>query len=180
MMQLNELGDYIAGVAATLAFLWLILGYQQQGEELEQNTAALRQQAGELERQVAVLQSLTEATRATVELEVDRIRPYCIFDRGKQAEPASTVYFKIANAPGHQIRIRGQHVPEDPRPERISCVQANQEFHCRVVPKGVMSASTPDVTIYVEDSRGRPYRYGFILDYARDGTIRAERVDVTD
>jgi len=43
--SLNELGDFIAGVFAPIAFLWLILGYIQQGKQLDQNTRALTELA---------------------------------------------------------------------------------------------------------------------------------------
>ena len=40
----NSVGDFLAGVFSPVAFLWLILGYHQQGEELKLNTKALRDQ----------------------------------------------------------------------------------------------------------------------------------------
>lgn len=46
----NYLGDFFAGLFAPVAFLWLVLGYFQQGEELKQNTEALRQQYDEMKR----------------------------------------------------------------------------------------------------------------------------------
>lgn len=48
----NELGDFLAGTFAPLAFMFLILGYIQQGEELQQNTEALKLQADELRNSV--------------------------------------------------------------------------------------------------------------------------------
>ncbi len=51
-LELNEIGDFLAGFAAPLAFIWLIAGYVQQGLELEQNTAALKSQQQELKEQV--------------------------------------------------------------------------------------------------------------------------------
>ena len=51
-MNLNELGDFLAGVSAPLALLWLVIGYFQHGEELRLNTKALRAQQQELQRQV--------------------------------------------------------------------------------------------------------------------------------
>ncbi|HFE9908095.1 hypothetical protein Q5X71_16625 [Acinetobacter baumannii] len=44
----NEWGDFFAGIFSPLAFLWLIFGYYQQGQELKQNTNALNLQAKEL------------------------------------------------------------------------------------------------------------------------------------
>lgn len=48
MLSSNELGDFLAGSFAPLAFLFLYLGYKQQGKELRQNTRALNMQAAEL------------------------------------------------------------------------------------------------------------------------------------
>ena len=50
--SLNELGDFLAGIFAPIAFLWLILGYVQQGKQLEQNTKALEQQERALQLQI--------------------------------------------------------------------------------------------------------------------------------
>ncbi|MEL4722695.1 hypothetical protein [Acinetobacter baumannii] len=52
LLTSNELGDFLAGVFAPLAFLFLYLGYRQQGEEMKQNTAALKLQAQELKHSV--------------------------------------------------------------------------------------------------------------------------------
>ena len=40
----NQLGDFLAGVFAPIAFFWLIMGYVQQGKQLEQNIEAIEQQ----------------------------------------------------------------------------------------------------------------------------------------
>lgn len=52
-LQLNELGDFLAGAFGPVAFLWLVLGFLQQGEELRQGTKALLLQAEELKNSVA-------------------------------------------------------------------------------------------------------------------------------
>ena len=41
MLAANEWGDWAAGIAAPLAFLWLVLGYMQQGAEISENTREL-------------------------------------------------------------------------------------------------------------------------------------------
>lgn len=56
----NEVGDYLAGVFAPLAFLWLVFGYYQQGRELKLNTEALRLQADELKNAVDEQKRLNE------------------------------------------------------------------------------------------------------------------------
>lgn len=65
----NEWGDYLAGIFAPLAFLWLVLGYMQQGEELKQNTEALRLQAEELRNSVEQQRQLVEVSRLQVDAE---------------------------------------------------------------------------------------------------------------
>lgn len=51
-LKLNELGDFFAGFFAPLAFLWLVLGFAQQGRELRLSSEALRMQVRELNASV--------------------------------------------------------------------------------------------------------------------------------
>lgn len=46
----DQMGSFLEGAFAPLAFLWLVIGYFLQQEELQQNTAALNAQAREIER----------------------------------------------------------------------------------------------------------------------------------
>ncbi|WP_259641795.1 hypothetical protein, partial [Pseudomonas syringae group genomosp. 3] len=52
VMELNEVGDFLAGAFGPLAILWLVLGFFQQGVELRQGTEALLLQANELRESV--------------------------------------------------------------------------------------------------------------------------------
>lgn len=63
-MKLNEIGDFLAGFFSPIAFLWLIIGYFQQGEELKLNTKALELQVNELRLSVEQQKELVEVTRA--------------------------------------------------------------------------------------------------------------------
>jgi len=69
-MKPSDWGDFLAGVSAPIAFLWLVLGYFQQSEELRLSTQALRLQADELKNsvkqqtaQAAELNALVEVTK---------------------------------------------------------------------------------------------------------------------
>ncbi|MEM1436004.1 MAG: hypothetical protein AAGG11_18240 [Pseudomonadota bacterium] len=55
----DELGSFLEGAFAPLAFLWLVIGYFLQQRELQQNSAALQAQAIEIQRtaEQAVIQS---------------------------------------------------------------------------------------------------------------------------
>lgn len=69
-MPLNEVGDFLAGAFGPVAFLWLVLGFLQQGEELKQGTKALLLQAEELKNSVE--QQSIMATAATQQIEAQR------------------------------------------------------------------------------------------------------------
>ncbi|WP_119055181.1 hypothetical protein [Acinetobacter colistiniresistens] len=60
-LKLNEKGDVLAGIFSPLAFLWLVYGYLQQGQELKQNTLALSLQAQELKNSVEQQKVLANA-----------------------------------------------------------------------------------------------------------------------
>ena len=49
-LGLNELGDFLAGSAAPLAFLWLVVGYLQNSEELQLQREELTLQRQEVQR----------------------------------------------------------------------------------------------------------------------------------
>ncbi|WP_312406522.1 hypothetical protein [Pseudomonas rhodesiae] len=51
-LGLNEIGDLLAGVFGPVAFLWLVLGYRQQGRELKLSSQSLTDQTVELRNSV--------------------------------------------------------------------------------------------------------------------------------
>lgn len=63
----NELGDFLSGSFAPLAFFILIMGYIQQGKELQQNTEPLRLQADELKATNETLKVQTQEIQKNVE-----------------------------------------------------------------------------------------------------------------
>lgn len=66
-MSANDLGNFLEGAFAPLAFLWLVIGYFLQQKELQSNTAALRAQALALEAQAREFQRSAE--QATIQAE---------------------------------------------------------------------------------------------------------------
>lgn len=73
-LDLNELGDFLAGSFGPLAMCWLILGFFQQGIELRQNTSALKLQATQLENSVNKQSELIELTRVHYNVEQESLR----------------------------------------------------------------------------------------------------------
>ncbi len=61
VMKPNEWGDFLAGTFGPVAFLWLVLGYLQQGQEL-------RLQAQELAKSVEQHKELVKASREQVDI----------------------------------------------------------------------------------------------------------------
>ena len=70
-LKLNELGDFLAGAFGPVAFLWLVLGFMQQGRELKLSSDALHLQAEELKN--SVVQQTKMADAAMQQIESQRI-----------------------------------------------------------------------------------------------------------
>lgn len=66
--ELNSLGDFLAGVFAPVAFFWLILGYIQQGKQLDQNTKALEQQERALQLQIDEMKESVKQQKEIAEI----------------------------------------------------------------------------------------------------------------
>lgn len=80
LLSSNELGDFLAGVFAPLAFLFLFLGYKQnskalkiQSVELKQNTKALRLQVNEMKESVFQQSQLVAAATEDLTLSKQQI-----------------------------------------------------------------------------------------------------------
>jgi hypothetical protein len=73
-MDPNEFGDLLAGVFSPLAFLWLVLGFLQQGQELRASVRALELQGEELRNSVEQQRELVAVTREELEFQNERLR----------------------------------------------------------------------------------------------------------
>lgn len=73
-LELNALGDFLAGTFAPLALLWLVIGYFQQGDELRQNSRALLLQAEELRQAAEHAGGLLDVARKEHELAIEKLR----------------------------------------------------------------------------------------------------------
>lgn len=113
-MQLNAIGDFIAGILSPLALFWLVLGFIQQGMELQQNTTALRQQAGELKNSVEQQKQLVVAAQEQLKIEKDllqeRVKPYFRFQSASgswQNDGTIEYQFQVINsgAPATDLRF---------------------------------------------------------------------------
>lgn len=62
-MTPDEFATFLAGIFAPLAFLWLVLGFRQQGDELQNSARALWLQGEELRNSVEQQRQLVEVSR---------------------------------------------------------------------------------------------------------------------
>ena len=90
-LTLNELGDFLAGATAPLAFFWLVLGYFQTSAELKQNTEALNLQREEMEEMRAETKKLTEANEKQAQIaehaQISDARPVIVLS-GSRSSPS--------------------------------------------------------------------------------------------
>jgi hypothetical protein len=103
LLKLNEIGDFAAGVFGPVAFVWLVLGYLQQGKELRISSDALCMQADELRASVMQQTEMVKAQNSSLLhqerlleplLEVSFEENTTNFDEG---EPISIDSFVIVN-----------------------------------------------------------------------------------
>lgn len=73
LLKPNEVGDFLAGCFAPLAFFWLVLGFFQQGSELRNSGRALWLQGEELRNSVEQQRQLVDVTREQLQFESQRM-----------------------------------------------------------------------------------------------------------
>ncbi|MFF5867258.1 hypothetical protein [Pseudomonas sp. NPDC012596] len=91
-MPLNEVGDFLAGAFGPVAFLWLVLGFLQQGEELRMSTKALKDQADELKKTVE-----HQATMASVATKQIKAQEAALELQMQEAERVGRANFTFGN-----------------------------------------------------------------------------------
>ena len=101
----NEVGDFLAGVFGPLAFLWLVFGYYQQGEELKHSVEALKLQAEELRNSVEQQKELVEVSREAIQLETSEKERQ---EKRRKVEitPKLTVVYQPLSLNSHEVLIR--------------------------------------------------------------------------
>jgi len=72
-LKLNEIGDFLAGAFGPVAFLWLILGYLQQGRELKLSSEALHLQVAEFRNSVEQQTHLVTVGREQIAAQTDAL-----------------------------------------------------------------------------------------------------------
>ena len=100
-MGLNAWGDFLAGIAAPLALLWVVVGYYQQGEELRLSRAETTRLADSSVEQTKALARQAEAVEKSVqmtkELEERAARPFLVLVPEESGSSGSEFRFFLRN-----------------------------------------------------------------------------------
>lgn len=121
-LKLNELGDFLAGVFGPIAFLWLVLGFLQQGRELRISSASLHIQAVELTKAVEQYKELVEVNRKIFEADIEH-RKHASLLRMKEVRPVfitelyggsfggddNQINFLVKNIGGNLTKVKFNH-----------------------------------------------------------------------
>jgi len=91
-MNLNEIGDFLAGAFSPLAFLWLVVSLSLQRGELRQNTAALNLQLKELQQNVTHQSDIAEAAQFELLRELPNITIRNLETTASGADPDTFEY----------------------------------------------------------------------------------------
>ncbi len=108
LLNSNELGDFLAGVFAPLAFLFLYLGYLQQGKELKISNEAFNKQCEELKNSVEQQSKLVSFQQQEIQAKYFAAKPFLEINHVRYS-------FEVEG--GNTILIDG--VPEFQEPEEV-------------------------------------------------------------
>jgi hypothetical protein len=183
-MPPNEWGDFFAGAFAPLAFLWLVLGYFQQGQELKLNTKALRLQAKELKDSVEQQRALVEVTRAQWESDRQLLMPAFVLasiGRIDATEPERGVIyrFRITNA-GHAASAFKATVVHNDRGELVLHERAMFERGAAAEPRFNVDIGEEHesalLSLFYFDAIGRNHRDSYQVLIDHDGNLSFQEV----
>lgn len=167
----NELGDFTAGAFGPLAILWLVLGYFQQGDELQQNTEALRLQAEELANSVQQQQKLVMLNRQESERLAAAARPrfeaeVATGHRESNEDTFISVSLKNVGAPCSHLRVMS--ITKGVTAYFDYADPGSQDRSITVSSRGPERLENADVLVSYIDSAGAPGSHRFTISFYAD------------
>lgn len=185
-MKPDEFATFLSGIFAPLAFLWLVLGFRQQGDELQNSARALWLQGEELRNSVEQQRQLVEVSREQLTSEIaDRTRieeeaersaqPHFIFARpgGSYSGPHRSLRLVVTcggpTCSDVRMTVGGEFVASSPVLGEGATVQTLKDFDTpeAVTPLVVMLEYT--------DRRGGRRRQEFHVPVAETGGPNGDR-----
>lgn len=176
-MELNNWGDFLAGISAPLALLWVVVGYYQQGEELRLSREELALQRQEVARlaessveQTKALARQAEAAEKSAqmnkEVEERTARPQLYWDGMGSSRGGG--YVDIRNRGGEvydvELQYTGDHTMDLNVP-RVWDTDTVRRLHVKQKSMGGSQVQPFDfplrITIYATDRLGYRHQMGF-------------------
>lgn len=185
-LKLNELGDFLAGVFGPVAFLWLVLGYMQQGEELRSSSNALQKQAIELEN--SVRQQETIAKVAMIQLEEINRSHEADFqimshgkDGGQKRDISTEITIKNSGSDAGSVKMSFDPIIGGELPD-IGTIKTNEFKQFRInYPKSLEDSEGCCCLSYVgRDGKKRVSFFDYHLSIGDDKSILFRKVDSGD
>jgi hypothetical protein len=174
-MKASEVANFLSGAFSPLAFLWLVLGFLQQGIELRHSARALYLQQEELRNSVEQQQALVAVTREQLEMErlarreaeqeSDRlVRPRLVLHGGGSSSTGMDrkFQFRLENLGTPCTDIKIETRPRGDIFERAALKTAESiDFELRY--PGGQQVEETEVAVSFKDARGRKGDEVFLL-----------------
>ena len=163
-LSLNEFGDFLAGSFAPLAFFWFVIGYFQQGKELQLQREELALQRQEFNFQGKQAKRQADASERHLSLDEEGARPILTY-LTTQSVPSditgNRIYkIKFQNHGGKAINAK-HYIPQPHTHKSISLPTVYNENEISVISidAPVDQLSLVDFKMSYEDLRGRKYQH---------------------
>ncbi|MDE0029686.1 MAG: hypothetical protein OXU42_09845 [Deltaproteobacteria bacterium] len=179
-MDPNQWGDFLSGIAAPPALLWLVIGYFQHGKEIELQQEELRRQVQETAHLVAQSERHAEATEELVQItrtnqEAEKLHQ--LHESSPKFELVEIVIGKetceaiMINLGGAAHKVKTQHAAELPQVDcRFASTLKNGD-QGTVVIHGIPTGSTAApvrFSLQCFDVRGYEHFFQFELQLFRE------------
>ncbi|MCU7247957.1 hypothetical protein [Pseudomonas koreensis] len=177
-LELNAIGDFLAGVFGPIAFLWLVLGYLQQGRELKLSSEALQLQAKELKNSVDQQKEMVGIAGRQLETELENVR-YNREIMELESRPNIKLSARVPSASGKimDVKIKMENVGKNAE-SVVVFVGVQQVYDCSAIAAGKtlefvvgMNKSDQDYSFSIK------YVYGAGREAIEKYIMRAEMIE---
>lgn len=199
-LELNALGDFLAGAFGPLAILWLVLGYFQQGIELRLNSKALHLQAEELANSVEQQRELVKVARdqyhsdreamehqmKALADERERIRAAALpkfslsFGGSHSAQSTHSIFFANYGQTCTGLRLVAERSDVHFQPDEILLVKTGETVKFEFTIPTVPPFEETRVSLSFTDGRGEVGSYQYRMSFTRGDSYSTARLDPID
>lgn len=183
-LGLNGVGDFLAGAFGPVAFLWLILGYLQQGKELRASSQALLAQCDQLANSAEQQRLALEISKSQMNLAHEKhqiemieleeaIRPRISVSFGRFGNTLNYHYydfeFLVSNSAAYNLEVRWCYGNVEHSALTAGYIGARAKEKFQVTFGFDESPVNFEITVSCENVRGRKYSYKFTFEKSQGG-----------